>query len=166
MARLLGSARVRSPASRSSGMTGSISWTPTSGFRRSLPPRSRARAAGACLRRVRAPLPARLPGHLDPPLRLVHRLVDRPADRPSICQVRRQPGRRAGPCVDGPVRRLEQRHRGRRLQGTGFVAAQARELRATGGPAPRPAAAVAPPLADPGIPGQRAPADAGRPHAT
>ena len=39
--------------------------------------------------------PARVPGHLDSPLRLVRRLVDRPAGRSPLREVRRKPGRRA-----------------------------------------------------------------------
>ena len=39
------------------------------------------------VRRIRSPLPARVPGHLDPPLRLVWRIVDRPARRPPVHEI-------------------------------------------------------------------------------
>ena len=67
-------------------------------------------------------------GSMDPPLRLVPRLLDGPARRPALHQVRREPGGRAGlRGRAGPA--AGQRHRGRRSQGPGRLAAQARALR-------------------------------------
>ena len=92
--------------------------------------RSAAQLAAPGCAAFRAPPPARLPGHLDPPLRLVRRFVGRPPGRSPLHQVRRQPGRRAslrgraGPTPSA-------RHRGRGPEGPRGLAAQACALRGT-----------------------------------
>ena len=118
-------------------MTGSTSWTPTSGFRRSSPGDSGTLAGPACaafahrLRLVFQGTWIRHCGWYSGSW--IVRLVDRRYTKFDGSLV----GERA--CVDGPVRRLAQRHRGRGPQRPRRVAAQARALRGTGSPAPRPA---------------------------
>ena len=90
--------------------------------------RDRRAACRPAVRRVHAPVPDGVHGHLDPPLRLVPGLLGGPARRPALHQVRRERGGRpalrgrAGPAAG-------QRHRGRGRQGPGRLAAQARALR-------------------------------------
>ena len=138
-------------------MTGSILWTPTSGFRRSLPPRSRTR----CRR-----LPCAAFAHR---FRLVFQgtwirhcgwytgswivqLMDRRYAKYDGSLVGERVVRRRGQFT-GLANDIVDDD----LKGLARLAAQARALRGTGSSAPRPAAAVAPPRADAEIPGNARP---------